>query len=381
MTPTTGDSTRLRRELADSLAERGFLRTEPWRHAVEAVPREEFLRGGFFDVVPGSAPTAWAPVLPDSPGWLGQCYRDESLVTQVAGTIVPGDLRGEIMRAPTSSSTMPNLVVRMWENLQVEDGHRVLEAGTGTGYSTALGCHRLGDGQIVSVEVDPEVSARAGISLGACGFFPELVVGDALTGHADVRPFDRVIATCGVLAIPPAWIEQTKPGGLILATVCGWMYSSELARLTVRKDGTAQGRFLNGQISFMLSRPHLPPPLGLLPDLNIGDERGAVHGADVLDDWTARFVAQVAAPRSQKITLNVDGRDQHVLIDVEAGAWAVLTRDGEKWTVRQGGPARLWDAVEEHLTRWLTDGSPSLDRFEITITPDGQTITWPRRPS
>ncbi|MEE1785584.1 protein-L-isoaspartate(D-aspartate) O-methyltransferase, partial [Streptomyces sp. SP17BM10] len=160
---------------------------------------------------------------------------------------------------------------------------------------------------------------------------------------------------------------------------CGWMYSSELARLTVREDGTARGRFLGGQISFMLARPQLPPPLGLLPDLNTGDERGAVHGPDVLSDWTARFVAQVAAPRAQKITLDVGGRDQHVLIDAEAGAWAVLTEDGGKWTVRQGGPARIWDDVEEHLTWWLTDGSPGLDGFEITVTPEGQTITWPRR--
>ncbi|MEE1781876.1 protein-L-isoaspartate(D-aspartate) O-methyltransferase, partial [Streptomyces sp. SP17BM10] len=160
---------------------------------------------------------------------------------------------------------------------------------------------------------------------------------------------------------------------------CGWMYSSELARLTVREDGTARGRFLGGQISFMLARPQLPPPLGLLPEPDTGDERGAVHGADVLSDWTARFVAQVAAPRAQKITLTIDGQERHVIIDAEAGAWAALTQDGDKWTVRQGGPTRIWDDIEEHLTWWITDGSPSLERFEITVTPEGQTITWPRR--
>ncbi|MFB7908815.1 ATP-grasp peptide maturase system methyltransferase [Kitasatospora sp. NPDC056076] len=379
MTRTAGDSAPLRRALADSLAELGALRTGPWREAVEAVPREAFLRGGWFDAVPGSAPTAWRPVMPDAPGWLEQCYRDESLVTQVAGTIVPGDLRGEIMRTPTSSSTMPNLVVRMWEELRVEDGHRVLEAGTGTGYSTALGCHRLGEEKIVSVEVDPEVSARAGVSLGACGFFPELVVGDALAGVAGGHRFDRVISTCGVLTIPPAWIEQTRPGGIILATVCGWMYSSELARLTVSEDGTAHGGFLGGQISFMLARPQLPPRLGMLPDLDAGDERAAVHGPDVLGDWTARFVSQIAAPRAQRVMLGVGGgQERPVIIDVEAGAWAALTREGNRWTVRQGGPARLWDDIEEHLTRWLTDGSPGLEAFGILVTPEGQAITWPR---
>ncbi|MEE1785227.1 protein-L-isoaspartate(D-aspartate) O-methyltransferase, partial [Streptomyces sp. SP17BM10] len=114
---------------------------------------------------------------------------------------------------------MPNQFVRKWEDLRDEDGHRVIEAGTGTGYSTALGCHRLGEDRSVSVEVDPEVSARAGVSLGACGVFPDLVVGVALAGYPGDERFDRVIATCGVLTIPPAWIEQTRPGGIILATV------------------------------------------------------------------------------------------------------------------------------------------------------------------
>jgi len=45
--------------------------------------------------------------------------------------------------------------------------------------------------------------------------------------------------------------------------------------------------------------------------------------------------------------------------------------------VRQGGPTLLWDAVEEHVTRWGRDRTPSLDRFGITVTAEGQTITWP----
>ncbi|MER6530067.1 hypothetical protein [Streptomyces sp. NPDC001508] len=80
------------------------------------MPRHEFLRSGFFEAVHGPGPTAWRPVLPDDPRWLGRCYDDDSLVTQIAGTIVPRDIRGEILRAPTSSSTMPGLVTRMLED-------------------------------------------------------------------------------------------------------------------------------------------------------------------------------------------------------------------------------------------------------------------------
>ncbi|MFD6187187.1 ATP-grasp peptide maturase system methyltransferase [Streptomyces goshikiensis] len=372
------DPQELRRVLAGQLAAGGHLRTPPWREAVKTVPRHEFLRGGFFDRVdlPGR-PTAWAPVMPDEPLWLERCYEDESLVTQIAGTIAPRDLRGEIMRAPTSSSTMPSLVVRMLEDLAVEDDHRVMEIGTGTGYSTALLCHRLGDDQVTTVEVDEEISGRAGTALGACGYAPHRIVGDGLAGHAAGAPYDRTVATCGIVDLPPSWIEQTRPGGIILATLGGWMYSSELARLTVHEDGTASGRFLGGQISFMLARPQQPPPLGVLPDLDQGDEHPALLGADALNDWNTRFVAQLAAPRAQRITLDRDGRTEHVLIDVNAGSWAALTETDGAWTVRQGGPDRIWDAIEDHVNRWREHGAPELDRFTVTATPNGHTITWP----
>jgi methyltransferase of ATP-grasp peptide maturase system len=370
----------LRERLAEHLSDSGHLRTEPWRAAVKRVPRHEFLRGGFFQQVDGSTPTAWTPVMPDDPKWLERCYDDDSLVTQIAGTIVPGDIRGEIMRAPTSSSTMPGLVVRMLEDLQVDDGHRILEIGTGTGYSTALLCHRLGDDLVTSVEVDENVSARARTALGQCGFAPNVIVGDGLAGHKDGAPYDRVIATCGLLTVPRELIEQTRPGGTILVTLCGWLYSSELARLTVYEDGTASGRFHGGQISFMLARPQVPPPLGLLPDLDQGYERQAFLGADVINDWNTRFVAQLAAPGAQRVTLTRDGRTEHVLLDVGTGAWAVLWEDaGGDWMVRQSGSARIWDAIEEHITRWRGDGAPPLEEFEIMVTSEQQSITWPCR--
>ncbi|MEU0727482.1 hypothetical protein [Streptomyces sp. NPDC006140] len=167
-----------------------------------------------------------------------------------------------------------------------------------------------------------------------------------------------------------------KPGGVILATLGGWLYSSELARLTVGHDGVAHGQFLGAQVSFMLARPQLPPPLGMLPDFDTGQERTTPVGADVLDDWVARFVAQLAAPRAQRLSLTIAGSTQHVLVDVEVGAWAALAQDGEHWIVRQGGPVRLWDAVEDHVLRWRANGSPALDRFQITVTPEAQRVTW-----
>ena len=86
---------------------------------METVPREAFLPDEVFLDTGEPGPDRL-----DGDAWLDMVYTDRTIVTQ-------RNAAGEA----TSSSTLPGLVVRMLEYLNVRDGDRVLEIGTGTGYS------------------------------------------------------------------------------------------------------------------------------------------------------------------------------------------------------------------------------------------------------
>ncbi|TCC27945.1 ATP-grasp peptide maturase system methyltransferase [Kribbella speibonae] len=382
-----GRSVHLRRHLVDALTETGDLRTRPWRDAIQAVPREVFIPT-FFRPVDGPAETLWMPVtadLIDESEWLELAYQDETWVTQLDGQLDPKQTERPVTGVPTSSSTMPGLVVRMLEELRVEDGAKVLEIGTGTGYSTALLSERLGGEFVTSIEYDSAVARRAALALGTAGYTPNLVVGDGLDGHPATALFDRVIATCSVRHVPAAWIEQTRPGGSILTTLTGWLDASAgLVRLEVTGQGRAKGTFLGTTDSFMPARPHDRPAL---PDdlfdwlgETSGKERATAIGPEVLEqtvDWTAAYLAQLAVPGAQPIGISEgDGPMITYLIDGGRQAFAALIPQSDRsWRVRTAGPVDLWARVERILETWRAAGQPSLDSFHIDIRPDVQTIS------
>ncbi|MEU0519597.1 ATP-grasp peptide maturase system methyltransferase [Streptosporangium sp. NPDC006007] len=370
----------LRRRLADLLRADGDLRTAPWRHAVERVPRERFLGGRVYRRVDGPGGTLWEPVTPAEVGqarWLELAYENTTWVTQLDGRY--REDAQPTQGTPTSSSTLPGLVVSMLEDLAVDDGDRVLEVGTGTGYSTALLCRRLGDDLVTSIEIDPSIAARAAQALGAAGYAPTLAIGDGLRGHRARAPYDRIIATCSVRTVPATWLAQTSTGGRILVTLSGWLYGSGLVTLEVTGGGHAHGRFLPGTVSFMPARAHAAPPLSDLPARG-GEQRPARYGPGILDDWMGRFLAQLAAPtasRRMRVTDGNGGQAAELLFDHATGSYAWLSPVGEGWTVTQDGPVRLWDRIEQTVSAWHDADGPAQHEFTLTISPDTQTVHLP----
>ncbi|RDG33490.1 ATP-grasp peptide maturase system methyltransferase [Streptomyces corynorhini] len=360
----------LRAALLAALTESGTLTDPAWIKAAEAIPRELFA-GSYFVPVEGSTPTRYRAVQQGAAGWLEGIYTDQTLITQLDGTTHPDDAGGRVVLGdPSSSSTLPSLVLSMWQRLGADAGHRVLEIGTGTGYSTALGAHRLGDGNLTSVEYDPQVAERAAAALKAVGCSPRLITGDGLAGDPAGGGYDRLIATCSVRYLPMPWLYQVKPGGRILVTLSGWSYASGLAELTVTEPGMATGRLLPGYTSFMIARPHDRPPrpaLALLP----GDERPSRIDPGVIGTWEGGWVAQLAAPSAERMG---DAGTQ-ILSDVATGSQARTAPNPDGgWTVTQRGPLRLWDQVERAVEAWREAGEPHQEGFGITASAAGQRV-------
>jgi protein-L-isoaspartate(D-aspartate) O-methyltransferase len=122
---------------------------------------------------------------------------------------------------PVSASTQPALMAIMLEQLELSPGDRVLEIGTGSGYNAALIAQIVGNaGCVVTVDVDPDLVARARTWLVAAGFAGVTVVcGDGAAGVPDLGPYDRIIVTAGVWDLAPQWLAQLRGGGRIVAPV------------------------------------------------------------------------------------------------------------------------------------------------------------------
>ncbi|WP_180687521.1 ATP-grasp peptide maturase system methyltransferase [Streptomyces gossypiisoli] len=383
------DATRLRDAMVKVLANDGALRDSAWRAAVEKVPRHPFVPGFYLpaDQRDEHGLTVWEPVTAelDYGRWLAAAYSDTTLITQFDGE--EPDWTDPVVRhggAPTSSSTLPSLVLRMWADADVAEGHTVLEIGTGTGYSTALACERLGSSHVTSLEIDPRRMETAAHALYGCGYFPTLAVADGLYGYWPEAWYDRIVAACSFRAVPPALLAQTRPGGKILLPLSGWLYGNARVLLTVAEDGTAEGSLLPGTISFMPARTHAAPAFGNPADWAAGlseKPRSARHSPERFTTTTEeafhlRFLAQTAVPDTQMIT--IDGVVR--LVDVVSGSAATLTPNGDVWEVREGGPVKLWERIEDVLDAFDAADRPGPETFTMHVYDGGQHLRHPQMP-
>jgi protein-L-isoaspartate(D-aspartate) O-methyltransferase len=109
----------------------------------------------------------------------------------------------------------PTLIAAMLDALDVAPHHRVLQVGTGSGYTAAI-LGRLAK-EVVTVERWRTLADQAHMRLRSLGYdMVETIFGDGFDGFAQRAPYDRILLTCAVSDPPPHLLAQLAPDGVMV---------------------------------------------------------------------------------------------------------------------------------------------------------------------
>jgi len=132
--------------------------------------------------------------------------------------------------------SQPLVVAFMLEKLQPEPGDKILDIGSGSGWTTALlaevvsqqgGNKKLNiknqKGKVISIEIIPELVEFGKRNVAKYNFIEkgivQFILADGSKGYEKEAPFDKILASASAKEIPRAWKEQLKIGGRIVAPI------------------------------------------------------------------------------------------------------------------------------------------------------------------
>lgn len=139
--------------------------------------------------------------------------------------------------------SQPYIVALMTDLLDLTPTDRVLEIGTGSGYQAAV-LSRLA-AQVYSVEIVEDLGMQARTRLLALGYSNiSIKIGDGWNGWPEHAPYDAIIVTAAASEIPPALVQQLKPGGKIIIPLDTALGEQELVSARKHDDGSLVSRRL-----------------------------------------------------------------------------------------------------------------------------------------
>lgn len=146
------------------------------------------------------------------------------------------------------TNSQPYTVAAMLTLLDVRAGQRVLDLGAGSGWTTALLAHLVGDsGQVIGVERKAGLIEPARRALAEAGTGPNAQIreaGPGVLGAPQEGPFDRILVSAEADQMPQSLVEQLADGAVMVIPVASTM-------LRVTRDGDEVATTEHGPFRFV----------------------------------------------------------------------------------------------------------------------------------
>jgi protein-L-isoaspartate(D-aspartate) O-methyltransferase len=127
--------------------------------------------------------------------------------------------------------SQPLVVAFMIEQLQPQSGDKILDVGSGSGWTSALLGEIVGEeGKVIAIEVIPELMEFGKKNVEKYNFVKEgrviFVCTDGSKGYQKEAPFDKILVSATAERVFPAWKEQLKTGGRIVTPISSsiWLF-------------------------------------------------------------------------------------------------------------------------------------------------------------
>jgi protein-L-isoaspartate(D-aspartate) O-methyltransferase len=135
--------------------------------------------------------------------------------------------------------SQPYIVALMTELARPKPSDRALEIGTGSGYQAAVLSKLVAE--VDTIEILEPLAAEAKARLAQLGCANVITrTGDGYGGWPEKAPFDLIIVTAAPDHVPPALVEQLKPGGRLVIPVGAVFSVQEL--VVIEKDASGKTR-------------------------------------------------------------------------------------------------------------------------------------------